>query len=895
MATDGGTPSVGVALDGTARQAAYASGTGTASLAFSYTVTADDGTVSAVSVTADSLGLNGGTIRDAGGRDADLEHPGIGDAAQEPATVALTGLTLVDTGSGAEVSLADGDALALQDPANSSYGLSAAVATDAGVGSVRLALTGAKTVTATDNAAPFSLYGDEDGTVTGAGLPVGSYTLSATAFAEAGGGGAELGTLTVSFSVAAREVVDPDALTASFTGVPAEHRGGGESNRFTFDLAFSENLKLSYKTLRDHAFTVNDGKVKKARRKVQGSNQSWTITVEPDGWGDVSLTLPGGRAGTASGAICAANNRQISNSPSATVSGPAALSVADASAHENTDDALDFVVTLDRSSTLTVTVDYATSDGTATAGSDYTATSGTLTFKPGDTAKTVSVPVLDDAIDDGGETMTLTLSNASNARIADGTATGTIENSDPLQQAWIARFGRTVASEVVEGITDRLASPRSGSHVQIGGISLEQNGSTWTETAVDDEAEIGNTLEDARTMTGQELLMRSAFRLQSESDGPGGTAWTAWGRFSSNSFEGEADGVELSGDVTAGLLGADIGTDDWIAGVALSAAKGDGPFSLTSNRPSNRSSGTVDSSLTSVHPYAQVQATDRLALWAIGGYGTGDMTIAANGDTPMKTDIDMTMAAVGVRAQVLDAGAGDALDMAVRTDALWLRATSDATTDMMGAEADVTRLRLMIDTSRGFTLASGGTLTPSLEAGIRQDGGDAETGLGFELGGGLQYQGDGVTIEGSVRTLVAHNDDAYEEWGASASIRIDPGSDGRGISLTVAPTWGTAASEAGQLWGTGDAGKLVGKEEFEAEQRLDTELGYGITGPHGWGVLTPYTGLSLVDGAAERTLRTGLRWKASQSATLGLEATREESGARGERSNGIMLRGEVRF
>ena len=90
VATDGGTPSVGVALDGTARQAAYASGTGTASLAFSYTVTADDGTVSAVSVTADSLGLNGGTIRDAGGRDADLEHPGIGDAAQEPATVAAT-------------------------------------------------------------------------------------------------------------------------------------------------------------------------------------------------------------------------------------------------------------------------------------------------------------------------------------------------------------------------------------------------------------------------------------------------------------------------------------------------------------------------------------------------------------------------------------------------------------------------------------------------------------------------------------------------------------------------------------------------------------------------------------------------------------------------------------
>ena len=144
---------------------------------FSYTVTADDGTVSSVSLTADSLALNGGTIRDAGGRDADLEHPGIGDAATEDAQTqsasALTGFTLVDAGSGAEVSLADGDALVLEDPANGGYGLAAAVAADAGVGSVRLALTGAKTVTVTDDAAPFSLYGDEDGTVTGAGLPAG--------------------------------------------------------------------------------------------------------------------------------------------------------------------------------------------------------------------------------------------------------------------------------------------------------------------------------------------------------------------------------------------------------------------------------------------------------------------------------------------------------------------------------------------------------------------------------------------------------------------------------------------------------------------------------------------------------------------------------------------------
>ena len=84
-------------------------------------------------------------------------------------------------------------------------------------------------------------------------------------------------------------VTPANTLTASFANVPAEHGGAGESNRFTFDLSFSENPKVSYAKLRDHAFTITGGDVKKAQRKVRGSNQSWTITVEPDGWGNVSL------------------------------------------------------------------------------------------------------------------------------------------------------------------------------------------------------------------------------------------------------------------------------------------------------------------------------------------------------------------------------------------------------------------------------------------------------------------------------------------------------------------------------------------------------------------------------------------------------------------------------
>ena len=98
------------------------------------------------------------------------------------------------------------------------------------------------------------------------------------------------------------------------------------------------------------------------------------------------------------------------------------LSVADAKAHEGTDASMDFAVTLDAAMDEAVTVDYATADGSATAGEDYTATSGTLTFAAGERRKTVSVAILDDAIDEGKETFKLRLSNAEGAVIEDGEA-----------------------------------------------------------------------------------------------------------------------------------------------------------------------------------------------------------------------------------------------------------------------------------------------------------------------------------------------------------------------------------------------------------------------------------------------------------------------------------------
>ena len=100
-----------------------------------------------------------------------------------------------------------------------------------------------------------------------------------------------------------------------------------------------------------------------------------------------------------------------------------AISVGDASAAEGNSGAttLSVPVTLSVATTSPVTVDYATANGSATAGSDYTAANGTLTFRAGETEKAIPVSVVGDTSIEPNETFTVTLSNPVNATIAKGT------------------------------------------------------------------------------------------------------------------------------------------------------------------------------------------------------------------------------------------------------------------------------------------------------------------------------------------------------------------------------------------------------------------------------------------------------------------------------------------
>ena len=667
-------------------------------------------------------------------------------------------------------------------------------------------------------------------------------------------------------------------LTAEFHGMPAEHNG---ELAFSFGLAFSEEVKLSFRTLRDVALQVGNGRATKAKRVAQGENRRWTVTVKPDSFEDVTVSLPATADCSVSGAICTADGRKLSNTVSARIMGPALLSVADAEADEGAGAEIEFTVTLNRAASHTVTVDYATADASATAGEDYNAASGTLTFAAGVLSQTVAVTLLDDAIDEGRETFTLTLSNPSGAQIADGEATGTIINSDHMPKAWTSRFGRTVAVHVVDAVEARLDGP-SDAFLQVGGQRLggpapeEEEAmaqrlapepSLWEEADARDPAGVAG-----QAMTFRDLLLGSAFHLASDAgDAPGAPRLSAWGRVATSGFNGQEDELSLDGTVTTATLGVDGVWKRWLTGLLLAYSEGDGSFTHLS-----APGGDVSSSLTSLHPYVAYTLSDRVRLWGVVGYGSGALQLRLDDERALHTDLSMTMGALGVRGALLQPSHASGFELALRSDVLWMVVDSAAADDLAATTAKAGRLRLLLEGSRPVALAGGGYFTPSLEVGLRHDGGDAETGTGVEVGGSLRYASAwGLSIEASLRALVAHEAQDYTEWGAGGALRFDPGRQGRGFTAAVTPTWGTAASGTSRLWGQSTATGLVPAHPLAAAvaNRLDAEFGYGLATLRGRGLLTPYARVALTEGA-DQAWHLGTRLSLAGTLNLSVEASR---------------------
>ena len=436
---------------------------------------------------------------------------------------------------------------------------------------------------------------------------------------------------------------------------------------------------------------------------------------------------------------------------------------------------------------------------------------------------------------DSGETVKVRIGNArlcddasKTVTIANAEATGTITNSDHIPQAWLARFGRTVANQVIDAVDGRLgAARRPGVEATLAGQSIggapEGDG---TRQSMAEETEARARLEavtswlrggtgdsraglfDSRVVSERDLLAATAFSMTGMAKDGGSVG--LWGRGAIASFDGRESRLSVDGEVANVMLGADWSGGALTAGLMLSHARGSGSYR-------GESDGKVESTLTGIYPYGRYAASERVTVWGVAGYGAGSLTLKQEDDAAIETDMDLMMAVVGLRGVAMKAPESGGPELAVKSDAMVVRTTSDAVQGLEAATAEVTRLRLGLEGSWRVVSGGGGEFMPRLGMGVRHDGGDAETGFGVDIDGGLAWsdRARGIAAEVSGRGLLTHASSGFREHGFAGSVSWDPTPDSeRGFKLTLRQAVGAEAKGGvDALLSRADHGRACGQRQ----------------------------------------------------------------------------------
>ena len=353
--------------------------------------------------------------------------------------------------------------------------------------------------------------------------------------------------------------------------------------------------------------------------------------------------------------------------------------------------------------------------------------------------------------------------------------------------------------------------------------------------------------------TGDPTRRDIAFEMPLIGIGSTAVSWGVWGGGDYWSFASEPEEGAYDGDMTSGYLGADARGEAWVAGVAVSHAKAAASYEFAGEA---QGTGTLETELTTVHPYVQWSPHERASMWAILGFGTGEALAVRDGeDAGEPADLSMSMGVAGLRFQL---GRPGGLDLAVRGDAGFLSLeTGDGLATVEDLSVGVHQVRLGLEASWPLQLGAG-TLAPFLDVGGRFDGGDGQTGGGVEVAGGIRYRSPTVGVELKGRTLAVHAADGHSEEGISAVVVVGPSLDGRGWSLSLAPRWGGAVDVTDMLWRR-DHRRALGRGERPG-WGLAGRVGYGLGLSERPGLVTSFGEFDLAE-RDRRRMRFGVSYR----------------------------------
>ena len=459
----------------------------------------------------------------------------------------------------------------------------------------------------------------------------------------------------------------------------------------------------------------------------------------------------------------------------------------------------------------------------------------------------------------------------------------------PLE-AYLPRFGRTVGEQAAAAVRNRISANRNaGFQGQIAGRSIGVRESsdarqadahnravllTLLEQGVDATSPSSTTSPSSWSLTSEEVLLGTSFAFMRDTDA--GMSLGFWGQASQSGFDGRGVAGNIDGRVTGVQLGADWRQGAGLFGLMVSRSRGSGDVAGTATA----APGEMKSDLTALIPYGGVEVSSTLSLWGAAGLGRGDVTFTPTGGVSTRTDIDWSMLTGGARGALGNAAALGGASLDWIADALWTKTRSDALLGAPATSGDTTRVRAGVEASWAQVLDSGSIQTPRLSLGLRHDGGDAETGLGLEIGGGFDWRdaSGGLSFGVEGRALALHDDGDYRDWGVGLNFSYDPHPDTqRGFSMVF--TQGLGVSTSGDVTSLMTSSSFpTGFDSSDGESRWSVEASHGTSRGLGM-VSSPYVRLSGGGTDQMRDLRLGYRVgpDASHASDMNLDVWAEPS------------------
>ena len=646
-----------------------------------------------------------------------------------------------------------------------------------------------------------------------------------------------------------------------------------------------------------------------------GATYSVEITPEDNFSGDVVVTVPSDRAFDDAG-----NGNHQGSAPFEVDTRLVQVDVSfGAAAYTALEDGSPATVTvlLSADPERTLVIPLTVRNGKGASDADYTGVPNQVTFASGQTSRTFTVTATSDLDEDAGETVTLGFGELPAAVNSGSPDRATITLAGESSKTRYARVMRTLLPRAAVAITDatvgaisnRIDNVGSQGNLSLAGVNVLPSASVAAQERSADAISWASRDQTTRNISSAQLMDGSSFvmtladraRLAGAADPSGSNPGTAalWGSGDYRNLAGSQNALAWRGNLVSLHLGADlVALPELVAGVAV--ARSLVGFDYTDRTNPRTVTGKFETDLLSVHPYASWTPTFGLGFWATGGVGWGGVGIDDSLDERRTSTTRLLTGALGGSSRLLSVDGlipGGATALRLKGEGFVTQTLAEENGPIVAQDVGVQRVRLALEGSHEQRGLWGSILTPALEVGLRHDGGDAAQGAGLELGGELRYVQPelGLTVEGRGRVLTTHRA-ATQEWGVGGKIQLELGADRQGLSLSLAPSLGVAASGTHTLWQQGVVpGSPLGLPSSgvtDVTSRLDAQADYGLLAMGGQGMLTPYGGFSLA-GRAGRDYRAGARLE-TDTFNLSLEGMRSERDS-GVVDHGLTVQGAVRF